>query len=122
MGRIWIAVGSIFGLSTVAMAAYQAHGMAGAPPGSVAAVGSAVQMQGLHALVLLFAGLRAEQRGGLVHFAGLAFVLGTMLFCGTVYAGAIPALAAWHVPPLAPIGGTTLMLGWALLFVSAWRR
>jgi uncharacterized membrane protein YgdD (TMEM256/DUF423 family) len=39
-----------------------------------------------------------------------------MLFCGAVYT---LALAGLRLPMLAPIGGSLLMLGWALLAASA---
>jgi uncharacterized membrane protein YgdD (TMEM256/DUF423 family) len=102
------------------MAAYQAHGLAG---GAATSVASAVQMQGLHALALLFIGLAADRgRAMIVNFAGLAFTLGVILFCGTIYAGAVPAFGFLHHGPLAPIGGSTLMLGWLLVLFSAMRR
>ena len=121
MQRIWIVMGAMFGLTTVAMAAYQAHALAAADEHVRAGVASAVLMQGLHAVVLLFVGLWTERGGLAARLAGLAFALGIVAFCGTVYAGAIPALAALHFGPLAPIGGTTLMIGWLLLLISALR-
>ena len=121
MQRIWIAIGAVFGLTTVAMAAYQAHALAGAEEHVRAGVQSAVLMQGLHAVALLFVGLWAERGGWLARLAGLAIALGVVGFCGTVYAGAIPALAVVHFGPLAPIGGTTLMAGWLFLMISALR-
>ena len=121
MQRIWVAIGSAFGLTTVAMAAYQAHGLADASDAVRAGVGNAVLMQGLHALVLLFLALWAERGGLAARLAGVAITFGVIAFCGTVYAGAIPALAAVHVAKLAPIGGTTLMVGWLLLLISAVR-
>jgi len=48
--------------------------------------------------------------------AGAAFVVGLLLFCGSVYA---LALGGVHVAMVAPIGGTLLMVGWALLGLSA---
>ena len=49
-------------------------------------------------------------------WAGAAFVVGMLLFCGAVYA---LALGGVHVAMVAPIGGTLLMVGWALLGLSA---
>jgi uncharacterized membrane protein YgdD (TMEM256/DUF423 family) len=122
MQRIWLAIGAAFGLTTVAMAAYQAHGLADSSPAARAAMGSAVFIQGLHAPVLLFLALW-QARGGLpARLAGIAIVFGAVAFCGTVYASAIPALSALHYGPLAPAGGTALMLGWLLLLISAFRR
>jgi uncharacterized membrane protein YgdD (TMEM256/DUF423 family) len=121
MQRIWVAIGAAFGLTTVAMAAYQAHGLADASAAAREGVANAVLMQGLHALVLLFLGLWAERGGWAARLAGIAITFGVIAFCGTVYSGAIPAIAALHHGPLAPIGGTTLMLGWLLLLISAVR-
>lgn len=123
MERIWIGFGALAGLTMVAMAAYAAHGLAGQPPNVVAGVQSAVQMQGFHALALLFTGLWARRGGVLVHVAGLAFIVGIVLFCGTIYQPVGPNWArALHLPGLAPAGGVSLMLGWALLGLSAFRR
>ncbi len=52
----------------------------------------------------------------LVDWAGAAFVVGLLLFCGSVYA---LALGGVHVAMVAPMGGTLLMVGWALLGLSA---
>jgi uncharacterized membrane protein YgdD (TMEM256/DUF423 family) len=80
---------------------------------------NALQMQGWHALALLFAGLWAARGGIAAHLAGAAFVAGVLLFCGAVY---LLALFGIRAPAVAPIGGTLLMLGWLLLAISAWRR
>ena len=115
--KLWIALGALAGLLAVAAAAGAAHLAVDA--GSARALGSAVQMQGWHALALVSVGLWGARGGRLGHAAGAAFALGILLFCGTVYAG---ALGAPYFGPLAPIGGTLLMAGWALLGVSALRR
>ncbi|RYI83425.1 MAG: DUF423 domain-containing protein [Acetobacteraceae bacterium] len=86
----------------------------------LAMLASGLQQQGWHALALLAVGLWAERRGGVLpHLAGAAFAVGMLLFCGGVYAVAIGGVSLGSV---APVGGTLLMVGWALLFVSAvWR-
>lgn len=118
MHRIWIALGSLAGLSGVAMAAYAAHGLPGrlAPEG-LEAVRSGVQMQLWHALALVLCGVWAAGRGGvLADWAGAAFVLGILGFCGAVYA---LGLGGVRLPAVAPVGGVLLMAGWALLGLSA---
>ncbi len=117
MYRGWVALGGLAGLLAVAAAAGAAHLPVEA--GEARALASAVQMQGWHALALLGCGLWGARGGGLTHAAGGAFALGTLLFCGTVYAG---ALGGPHLGVLAPVGGSLLMLGWALLGLSALRR
>lgn len=119
MTRLWIGTGAVAGLLAVAMGAVAAHALAGMPPDRVRMAGSALQMQGWHALALLFCGLWAPRAGRLADWAGAAFLAGLILFCGAVYALALGRIATG---PVAPIGGTLLMLGWLLLTVSALRR
>lgn len=118
MHRIWLALGALAGLVAVGLSAWASHA---APlrlePPRLAMLASGLQQQGLHALALLAAGLWAERRGGVLpHLAGAAFAAGMLLFCGGVYAAAIGGVSLGSV---APVGGTLLMVGWALLFVSA---
>ena len=123
MQRTWIGLGALAGLGAVAMAAVAAHALAeSAESRAGIMLRDAIQMQGWHALALLACGLWAE-RGGrlaarLTNCAGVAFASGLVLFCGAVYA---LALGGIRLPMLAPIGGSLLMLGWALLAASALR-
>jgi uncharacterized membrane protein YgdD (TMEM256/DUF423 family) len=116
MQRIWIALGSLAGLTAVAMAAQAAHGMAWLDPPALAMMRSAIEIQGWHALALLACGLWSPSGGRLADWAGAAFALGTVLFCGAVYA---VALSGVRLGLIAPLGGTLLMVGWLLLGLSA---
>jgi uncharacterized membrane protein YgdD (TMEM256/DUF423 family) len=120
MHRVWIALGSLAGLTAVAMAALAAHGLEWLEPARLQMVRNGVEMHGWHALALLACGIWAERRGGwLVHAAGFAFVLGILGFCGGLYALALSDL---RLPGVPPTGGVLLMLGWLLLAASALRR
>jgi uncharacterized membrane protein YgdD (TMEM256/DUF423 family) len=116
MQRIWIALGSLAGLTAVAMAAQAAHGMAWLDPPALAMMRSAIEIQGWHALALLACGLWSPSGGRLADWAGAAFALGIVLFCGAVYA---VALSGVRLGIIAPLGGTLLMVGWLLLGLSA---
>jgi uncharacterized membrane protein YgdD (TMEM256/DUF423 family) len=116
MQRIWIALGSLAGLTAVAMAAQAAHGMAWLDPPALAMMRSAIEIQGWHALALLACGLWSPSGGRLADWAGAAFALGTVLLCGAVYA---VALSGVRLGLIAPLGGTLLMVGWLLLGLSA---
>ena len=123
MQRTWIGLGALAGLGAVVMAAVAAHLVPeSADPRAGTMLRDAIQMQGWHALALLACGLWAG-RGGrlaarLTDCAGAAFAAGLVLFCGAVYA---LALCGMRLPMVAPIGGSLLMLGWALLAGSALR-
>jgi len=118
MGRLWVGLGALAGLGAVAMSAFAAHGLAWLEPKALHMVESAVQMQGWHALALLATGIWAPRGGRWADAAGFAFTAGIALFCGAVYALALKSIAAGGV---APAGGTLLMIGWAMLGVSAVR-
>ncbi len=104
-----MALGALYGLTAVAMAAAAAHLF----PGSQM-LRDAVQMQGWHALALVACGLRARR---LARWAGAAFAAGTLLFCGDIYALVFAGVQL----SVAPVGGFLLMGGWALLGLSALR-
>lgn len=121
MGRLdrgWIVLGSLAGLTGVAMAALAAHGLSNLSPAALHMVNSGVQMQAWHAPALVLAGIWAPRGGVLAHLAGAAFALGLLCFCGAVYALALGGVSLGLV---APAGGSLLMLGWALLGLSALR-
>jgi uncharacterized membrane protein YgdD (TMEM256/DUF423 family) len=114
--RFWIAAGAVAGLLGVAMAAFTAH--AAVSPVAREMLRSAVEMQMWHALALIGVGLWARTGSVLAEWAGAAFVLGIIGFCGGVYS---LALADLRLPMVAPTGGTLLMVGWALLGLSVVR-
>ncbi len=117
MDRLWIALGALAGLATVALAAVAAHvAPAAGDPAASAMMQHAVQMLGWHALALLACGLWVQRRRLLANLAGAAFVVGIVLFCGAVV---LRAFTGQSLGPAAPIGGSTLMLGWLLLAASA---
>ncbi len=124
MDRFWIGLGALFGAAAVGMAAVAAHGAATRMDAQMLQVlRSAVEMQGWHSLALLFTGLWVARGGGhplhlAAQLAGVAFALGMLLFCGSLYTLAFYGVRAG----LAPAGGISLMIGWLLLGASVLRR
>ncbi len=116
MYRLWIGLGGLYGAGAVGVAAVAAHALTGVPPATLQIVQSGVQMQGWHALGLVACGIWAQRRGGLAHWAGAAFAVGTVLFCAGVYAVGFAGVSLGHV---APTGGLLLIAGWLLLAASA---
>ena len=112
--RIWLSAGALAGCGTVALAAVGAHG--GLAPAALADLRSGVEIEGWHALALLFCALWVQRGGWAAQLAAACFVLGTLMFCAGVYAVAFGGV---HLGLVAPTGGVLLMLGWALLALSA---
>ena len=64
------------------------------------------------------------KRDGRGHWTAAAFALGILGFSGGLYLRAfdVPRLPGFLSHGITPIGGILLMLGWALLALSALRR
>jgi uncharacterized membrane protein YgdD (TMEM256/DUF423 family) len=80
---------------------------------------TAREMHFVHALALIGVGIVSAQFGRklLLDLAGAAFLVGTILFCGGIYAAFGPDAAG--AKPLIPLGGASLMLGWVLFAAAA---
>jgi uncharacterized membrane protein YgdD (TMEM256/DUF423 family) len=121
MERLLIGVGALAGAAAVALAAARAHLFAprlGAA--ELAMLDSALAIMAMHALALLAAALLLARWGGAaLRLAGVAFMAGTPLFCGAVL---LRALAGISLGPVAPLGGSLLILGWLALLAAAVAR
>jgi uncharacterized membrane protein YgdD (TMEM256/DUF423 family) len=113
--RWLVVVAALLGLLAVATGAFAAHALAAdARASALMETGSRYQMW--HALALLIViALRLP-----VRLIAAAWLAGMLLFSGSLYALALGAPRP--VAALAPVGGTLLILGWAILAVTAWRK
>ena len=118
--RLWLVLAALNGALAVGLGAYGAHGLDDAPEYLARSFNTGVQYHMWHALALVaVAWLASHTNGWLVRLAGIGFVAGIVLFCGTLYVfgttGNLPLRG------LAPAGGTSLMAAWGLLALAAWR-
>ena len=109
---VWLFLGGLNGLLAVAAGAYGWHLLGG---DEIFSMGSRYHMY--HALALLAVGWLASTRPGrgawAVHLAGAAFMLGIVLFSGTLYAFALTGSVL--LAGAAPVGGALLMVGWLII-------
>lgn len=106
---VWLFLGGLNGLLAVAAGAYGWHRLGG---DAMFTMGADYHM--CHALALLAVAWLASTRPALaVHLAGGAFMLGIILFSGTLYAFALTGNVP--VPGAAPVGGALLMIGWLII-------
>lgn len=121
MDRVFFALGGVFGFLAVAAGAFGAHALeARLAPDRMELFQLAARYQMYHALALVAVAWAADRWPTTsTALAGWAFVLGTLIFCGTIY------LLAFGAPrwfgAITPIGGVALLVGWAALVVSAVR-
>lgn len=119
--RPWVVLAGLNGLMAVGFGAYAAHGLAGDPQLQDWAE-RASHYQVLHALALLAADRLAADGRRLAHGAAALFVVGMVLFSGSLYVRALTG-APLAVPMVTPSGGMALMAGWLVLVLAgAWRR
>ena len=119
--RNLLTAGAIAGFLTVALGAFGAHALKQQlSPDMLNIYHKAVQYQGLHALALLATALlyRDHPQPNL-RWAGRFFVLGMILFCGSLYLLAITQTRGLGL--LTPLGGLSFLTGWALLGMGCWK-
>jgi uncharacterized membrane protein YgdD (TMEM256/DUF423 family) len=120
MMRLFLFIGSFFGGLGVVLGAFGAHTLkARLTPEILAIFETGVRYQIYHALALLFVALAAEKRPAnkLLTAGGWLFVVGTLLFSGSLYMLALGGVR-W-LGAITPVGGTAFIIGWFCLAVAA---
>ena len=117
---IWTAVGAASALFAVALGAFAAHGLrASLAPDLLAVFETGARYQMFHALALVALGLGAGRLpASAVRGVGMLFVLGSVLFSGSLYVLALSGVRA--LGAITPLGGLAYLGGWGWLAVSAW--
>jgi len=112
MSRLYVVVGALSAGIAVAAGAFGAHALrarVGAPLPNIWETAARYQMY--HALALLFlAWLMERAPGPAVRIAGWAFVVGTVLFSGSLYLMTLTG-ATW-LGAITPLGGVAFLIGW----------
>lgn len=117
--RLWLTLGALSGFLAVAFGAFGAHGLANrATPEELNAFEIGARYHMYHALALISVGWFASQGPSpLVSTAGWAFVVGIVLFSGSLYV--LGATGSRSLVLATPLGGTAFLIGWACLIARA---
>jgi uncharacterized membrane protein YgdD (TMEM256/DUF423 family) len=106
--RMWGILAGLSGFAAIVMGAVGAHAVADARAAALVETASIYEL--VHAVVIL---RLCDAGGKYLSWARWAFLIGTVLFCGTIY---LKATAGWDAAVrLAPLGGVSFMLGWLLI-------
>ena len=114
----WIRVGSILGGLGVAAGAFGAHLLEKQlEPRQLQVFETAVRYQMFHALALVGVGILFMIGGAnrALNVAGWAFLTGTLLFSGSLYALVLTGVTKLGM--ITPIGGIGFLVGWVALTV-----
>ncbi|MGH7204984.1 MAG: DUF423 domain-containing protein [Nitrospiraceae bacterium] len=120
MPRTFFLIGSLVAFLGVAGGAFGAHSLkAMLPAEQVIVFETAVRYQMYHAFALFIAGWASQQYQHVaLRVAGWLFVLGIVLFSGSLYILAFSG-PRW-LGALTPLGGLAFLAGWALLGWGCW--
>jgi uncharacterized membrane protein YgdD (TMEM256/DUF423 family) len=133
LSRRWIGIGAILGAIGVTLGAFGAHLL----PNYLSDLGytgddlerrldifhTAILYQLLHALALVFTGLALELRTtAWWRFAAWAFLFGVILFSGSLKVLSFVGPSWNWLGMVAPIGGISMIVGWAALAIGALRK
>jgi len=119
MTRFFLLAAAIGGFLAVCLGAFAAHSLKSHLDAYELAIWqTGVQYQMYHSLALLAVALvYLHKPSKSLKLAGLAFILGALLFSGSLYALALGA-PRW-LGAVTPVGGLGFLLGWLALAVAA---
>jgi uncharacterized membrane protein YgdD (TMEM256/DUF423 family) len=109
------------GFLGVALGAFGAHALrAKLSPEMLAVFETGVRYQMYHAFAAVAAAWASARWGMRVFgFAGVMFLAGSIVFCGSLYALALGG-ERW-LGAITPFGGMAFLTGWLALAIGAWR-
>lgn len=118
-GPFWIRLGAILAGLAVAAGAFGAHGLRDrVSPRMLEIFETGAHYQIVHALALIAVGLIAMHRSSTaLNVAGISFLVGIVLFSGSLYALAITGVTKLGM--ITPIGGVAFLVGWTALAVCS---
>lgn len=121
MTATFIVLAAINGFLGVALGAFAAHGLAAYfsdKPRLEANFKTGVQYHFYHALALLGVAFAAQTfTSSLIPLAGWLFLLGIILFSGSLYALSLTGKRA--LGAITPLGGLAFLAGWVCLAIGA---
>ncbi len=118
--RVFIMLGAINAMLSVALGAFGAHILEGKmEPYYIDIWGKAVTYQMLHSVGLLAAGILAGKlpHSKLLKWSGWLMFLGIILFSGSLYVLAVTRVSV--LGAITPLGGVSFVIAWLLMAIAA---
>lgn len=125
MVRVFLVIAAVLGGLAVAGGAFASHALQEKlTERSLDIFELATRYQMYHALALLLVGLllsrtdAAQSFSSLLTASGSAFIVGVLLFCGSLYALSLSGVKI--LGAITPLGGVAFLIGWGCLAIAAW--
>ena len=122
-GTAWLRMGAVLGFLAVTIGAFGAHSLKERLEtlGTTQAFQTGVQYQMFHTTAILALGIylisRPTGAGSAATIAGWSFLLGILLFSGSLYILAITGIKV--LGAITPFGGVAFLVGWIALAITA---
>jgi len=120
-GRLFLSLGAVMGGVAVAAGAFASHALgARLTERALEIFETGARYQMYHALALLVVGLwlnQAEMGRSLLITAGFAYLVGILLFSGSLYALSLSGIKV--LGAITPLGGVAFLVGWGCLAIAA---
>lgn len=115
----FLLIASVSGMLAVILGAFGAHGLENHLDAKMLQrFNTGVEYQFYHALALLMISILYKQiSSNYLYHAGYAFMLGIVLFSGSLYLYVLTGNKSFAM--VTPLGGLSFIVGWALLAFSA---
>ena len=123
--KLFIAFAALFGIMAVIIGSLSAHAIdKGLSTEALERINTGLEYQFYHVAALLSIGILASLHRNadsfLLKLSGVAFILGILLFSGSLYAYAITGNDQFAT--ITPFGGISFILGWLFLFFFSFRK
>ena len=119
MNKFFLLSGSLLGFLGVGIGAFGAHALHPMleAAGRVDTFETGVKYMFYHAIALVLVGILSKEfPGKLIKLSGNFFLFGVLIFSGSLFLICFTGINVFGA--VAPIGGTLMIAGWALLFWS----
>ncbi len=124
MYKSFLLIAALLGALSVILGAFGAHALKKVVPEDALQIfETAVRYQFYHVFALALAGLLFQSYPNqFMRWAGICFIIGIVLFCGSLYvltyAKAVQSSSFKWAGPVTPLGGLFFIAGWILLAVG----
>ena len=124
MHRLFFKTGTLMGLIGVILGAFGTHLFKPLLTADLfSGFQTATHYQLFHVMAILLAGIMSRHyKNRKMQLAGYFFIIGVVLFSGSIYARVLLELLELGKPfalaLITPVGGVFLMVGWLLMFLS----
>jgi len=115
----FLTIAAIFGLLAVVLGAFGAHGLEQTlSPQALKRYHTGVEYQFYHVGALItisLLGLQHDNFPKILTISGIAFILGIVLFSGSLYLYAVTGIKQFGF--ITPFGGLAFLVGWVMLII-----